>query len=504
MNLFLIIATIGTFTLVLTLTIMKYKAEIKGLRLSFQRLSQTFDDLDEQAKIIVKTDLELHKTQEELDKRLSALDALQKLSREINTPLDENEIFSNLSFELLNNIGFEKYMFLLFTKNDDLQIKRLFGFTEQEEKNLKNFFHIQIDLFNKLKKGGIVSSFNITVEHKRQLDKILETSDFVIAPILAQSKLLGLTVAGNHSPLYASAEGDSEIISILADQVGQAIENARLFEAVYRASHELEQKIQERTHQLTKALEHVKKVSKTKSEFISAVSHELRTPLTSIKGYASLLMAGKIGNVPDSVKERLAKINKHSDNLVALINNLLDISRIESGKANMKFKFQPLSSIIETIEDLLMPQLKEKKLSFQKNIPDDLPNIFVDASQLERVFINLVGNAIKFTPENGVITISATAKKYSIEVSIADTGIGLQKEDADKLFDEFYRVENEINETVKGTGLGLSLVKKIIEAHEGQIFVKSKIGEGTAFYFTLPTRDISSKTPVNDNNEVQH
>ena len=143
--------------------------------------------------------------------------------------------------------------------------------------------------------------------------------------------MLGIIFAGNRGDAFPVTEGDEELISILADQIGQAVENARLFEQVYRSSQALELKVQDRTKQLSSALEEVKKISKTKSEFISAVSHELRTPLTSIKGYAALLIAGKIGEIPDKVKERLEKINKHSDNLVKLINDLLDIARIESG-----------------------------------------------------------------------------------------------------------------------------------------------------------------------------
>lgn len=493
MNIFISSLISGAFLVALIIFI-KDQKEIKNLRLSFTKLSQSFEELDEQAKLIVKTDLELNKTQEELDKRIDGLDALQKLSRAINTTLDENEIFSRLSFDLLNSLGFEKYMFLLFSGKKDLQTKRLFNFSEKEKNSLHDFFNEHTELTAHLREGSVLSSLNISAEEKKQLSVILNTEDFVFAPILVQNSLLGLAVAGTHSPAYFLTEGDAEIISILADQLGQAIENARLFEEVYTSRQELEQNIQDRTRQLTEALERVQKINKTKSEFISAVSHELRTPLTSIKGYASILMAEKIGKIPDPVKERLEKINKHSDNLVSLINNLLDISRIESGKAELKFKFQSLTPVIEIIEDLLTPQLKEKNIIFQKHIASDLPEVYIDSSQIERVFINLVGNAIKFTPPEGIITISANIDGKSIVVSVSDTGIGLKKEDSEKLFDEFYRVENEINQNVKGTGLGLSLAKRIVEAHKGTIAVKSSFGEGTAFYFTLPTLNIQKES----------
>jgi two-component system, OmpR family, phosphate regulon sensor histidine kinase PhoR len=232
----------------------------------------------------------------------------------------------------------------------------------------------------------------------------------------------------------------------------------------------------------------VRRISKMKSDFVSAVSHELRTPLTSIKGYASILMTGKLGEVAEPIKDRLEKINKHSDGLVKLINDLLDISRIEAGRVEMKFEFHPLQQIVEAVADMLVPQLRDKKIELVQDIAPDLKPVFVDASQIERVFVNLANNAIKFTPAGGKITIKASDAGEFIQVDISDTGIGIAENDLEKIFEEFYRVSNPINETVQGTGLGLSLVKRIIEAHKGKIWVKSKVNSGTTFSFTVPKR----------------
>src|SRR5205814_1823106 len=140
-----------------------------------------------------------------------------------------------------------------------------------------------------------------------------------------------------------------------------AIENAQLFDKVFRSSQELEIKVKDRTKQLANALAQVEEINKKKTEFLSAVSHELRTPLTSIKGYAAILIAGKFGDIPAAVKERLAKINTHSDNLVSLINNLLDITRIESGRVEMHFSPQKTKTLLDNIADLLSPQLTAKE-----------------------------------------------------------------------------------------------------------------------------------------------
>jgi len=266
------------------------------------------------------------------------------------------------------------------------------------------------------------------------------------------------------------------------------LENANLFERIYRSRQELELNIQDRTKELAFALEQVKRVSKMKSEFVSAVSHELRTPLTSIKGYASLLIAGKIGQIPPEVKERLEKINKHSDNLVKLINDLLDVLRIESGRVEMHFDECNVLGLIEGIRDLLTPQAKEKNIQIKINVAPETPKIYVNVSQLERVFINLMGNALKFTPQNGTITVTAKPDKEFVLFEVIDTGIGIGPEEQTRLFTEFYRADNEINKNVKGTGLGLSLAKNIVQAHLGKISVKSKPQEGTTFYFTIPIK----------------
>jgi signal transduction histidine kinase len=211
--------------------------------------------------------------------------------------------------------------------------------------------------------------------------------------------------------------------------------------------------------------------------------------LTSIKGYAAILMAGKIGEIPAAVKERLAKINTHSDNLVSLINDLLDIARIESGRQEMKFGTYKIRNIVDNIADLLTPQINAKGVILHLRIPEGIEGLYVDASQVERVFINLLSNAIKFTPQNGTITIGVSPvleEGYGV-FSVSDTGIGIPASDVQKLFSEFFRVDNEINQNVKGTGLGLVLAKNIVQAHRGKMWVQSQVGIGTTFYFTLPT-----------------
>lgn len=471
---------------ILALVLMAKNEQIQQLKNSLSKLQRAFDELDEQAKLIVKTDLALNKTQEELDKKAASLYALHRVSRLISTTLDEKEIFRRINENTISELGFEKGILLVREASNELFPRVAVGYSESQIKDLVNYIR-QDELFSDcLKEGRNLFSLTIEASSKEKIAKKFAVSYFIITPILTQDGIIGLIFLGNSSGATTLSEGDDELISILASQIGQSLENARLFEEAFHAKLDLENKINERTKQLAAALDEVKGISKMKSDFISAVSHELRTPLTSIKGYASILMAGKLGTLPEAVKERLEKINKHSDSLVKLINDLLDISRIEAGKVEMKFEEASLNEIASSVVDLLQPQLREKEIELKTDLAQNLSQVLVDHSQVERVFINLLGNAIKFTPSGGGIKISARENHDSIEVIVADSGIGIAEQDLAKIFEEFYRVDNPLNQALKGSGLGLSLVKYIIEAHQGKIWAKSQLNKGSEFHFTLP------------------
>lgn len=463
--------------------------QIYQYEFALAKLKRSFNELDEQAKLIVKTDLELNKAQEISDKRLNGLEALQKISRLISTTLDESEIFHRLDQAFLTDLDFERALILEFDSERQMQERIVMGFSKEAVKFIITNLENDINLMGALKEGNTYSSANCPDQRRESIVRIFDTGHFIISPILTQNGIIGLVFVGNLSNVSPVTEGDDELISILASQIGQSLENARLFEEVYRSSQALESKVQERTHQLQEALKEVQEISKTKSDFISAVSHELRTPLTSIKGYAAILMDGKLGEIPEKVHQRLGKINTHSDNLVGLINNLLDISRIESGRVEMNFGKCALPNLVENVQDLLTPQMRDKSIEFKTEINPKIPTMQLDHSQIERVFINLVGNAIKFTPERGIISVTAQLSDSLVTCTVTDTGIGIPEEDIRRLFDEFYRVDNEINQNVKGTGLGLPLAKKIVEAHDGRMWVTSVVNQGTTFHFTLPIKD---------------
>jgi signal transduction histidine kinase len=339
-----------------------------------------------------------------------------------------------------------------------------------------------------LKKGGtlLVNRDLKQVKHEDILSDIFKTESFLTVPIVAKDEAVGFIFMGNISGYGKLTEGDTELLSVLASQIGTAIENSKLYTELFNSRQDLERRVKERTAELAKLNEELKKLNKMKSDFVSAVSHELRTPLTSIKGYASILMTGKLGEVTPVQKQRLEKIDKHSNNLVRLVNNMLDIARIESGKIQMVIKEASLKEMIDSAIDIVTPQAKEKNISIALNIKTKSDKIKADSGQIERVFVNLLSNAVKFTPEKGKITVSSKDKEGYVEFGVEDTGIGISEEDAKKVFEEFFRADNAMEQKIQGTGLGLSLVRKIVEAHKGKIWVQSKLGKGTKFSFTVP------------------
>ncbi len=308
-------------------------ATISRMNEAHEQLMRSFEDLDEQARLIVRTDLELNRAREEMVKRVDGLNSLQRTSRQMSQALNEDEIFQKIPPALFEDLGFSRALVAIMNDKNVLKPRLKVSFTDSQiESILKGF---EADPAFKAMIYSL-STNNTPTKTREKIALLFGAEYYILSPVPTQNGNIGFVFVGNGLNAPAVTQADEELITIFAGQMGQSIENALLFEKVFRSSQELEIKVTERTKELASALQKVNDVSKKKTEFISAVSHELRTPLTSIKGYAAILIAGKVGAVPDGVKERLIKINSHSDHLVGLINNLLDIARIESGKQEMK------------------------------------------------------------------------------------------------------------------------------------------------------------------------
>lgn len=224
---------------------------------------------------------------------------------------------------------------------------------------------------------------------------------------------------------------------------------------------------------------------RAKSEFISNVSHELRTPMTSINGYATLLRQEAVGPLGEKQKYFLDIIRRNANRLSLLINDLLDVSRIESGKVKLVLKEVQLADLAQQVVESLAVSAAEKDLSLTLDAPANLPPVRVDGGCITQVLTNLVGNAIAYT-ETGGIEVSLQVVADVVQVSVKDSGIGLSPEEMAHIFDRFYRADHTVVQANTGTGLGLSIVKIFVEMHGGRIWVESQPNEGATFSFILP------------------
>jgi len=223
-----------------------------------------------------------------------------------------------------------------------------------------------------------------------------------------------------------------------------------------------------------------------KSTFISAISHELKTPVAIIKGYASTLRREDAKWDEETVRESLAIIEEESDRLDRLINNLLEASRIQAGGLKLEMGDVWIPKLAEKVVDYFRRQTEIH--SFEIAFPPDFPVILADEERIREVLENLIGNAIKYSPQGGTIWIGGWAEPDKVTVYVADQGIGIPKEEQERIFERFYRVESGLKKRTKGVGLGLYICKAIIEAHGGRIWVESEPGKGSKFIFTLPRR----------------
>ncbi|MBL7068354.1 MAG: HAMP domain-containing histidine kinase [Candidatus Omnitrophica bacterium] len=233
-----------------------------------------------------------------------------------------------------------------------------------------------------------------------------------------------------------------------------------------------------------------KEVDKMKTEFISATSHELRTPLTAIKESVMLVLDGTAGKVSPQQIRFLNITRKNINRLAELINNLLDISKIESGRLKLKKELCSISGLVIYTVRSMKPLVRENRLKLKLDIPKALPKVYCDHDRVEQVLLNFVDNAAKYTPAGGNINIKASElvvkKKRFMQISVRDTGIGIAKKDIPKLFIRFEQLDKSLTRRPGGAGLGLAICRKLIEMHGGRVWVDSRPGGGSIFSFTLP------------------
>jgi signal transduction histidine kinase len=284
-------------------------------------------------------------------------------------------------------------------------------------------------------------------------------SDLLIVPAIREGETLALIgVLRHHGAFGKEAE---DFLVRLAERAAGAIENTQLYQTAQQAD-------------------------ESKSQFITIVTHELKIPMTSIRGYADLIRQGTVGPVTDQQIQFLDTIRNNVDRMAELVSDLSDISRIDTGRIKVELEAASISEYLRETVANLRPQFESKRQQVQIEVESDLPMIKVDRARLVQILTNLLGNANKYTPEEGSITIIGTREGPVLRVAVQDTGIGLSEAEQAQLFSQFFRSEQPEAREQVGWGLGLYVTRRLLELMDGEIGVESSLGEGSTFWFTLP------------------
>jgi signal transduction histidine kinase len=338
---------------------------------------------------------------------------------------------------------------------------------------------VTVELIERLKEVGLVRIHPTGTPHVATVDdgtqsahvlKLIERegfTDLILVPLAAKDRHLGLLC-------FLSRPGepvrDTKLTALasLSSQLAVALRNIQYNE-------ELAQKNEELTH-----------LDQLKSDFMATMSHELRTPLTSVIGYSDMLLSGVTGELNERQTNFVSSILKNGESLLNLINDVLDLTKIEAGRLELNLEAVDLRSALLGVLPVVKPRAADKRIKVSTYLPTDVPPVIADPAKFNQVLLNLLTNAIKYTHENGNVSVEARSQDGFIEIWVTDTGIGIGQEDIDRIFQRFTQVDSSASRSQGGTGLGLAITKELVELHGGRIRVQSKLGKGSSFIFTMP------------------
>lgn len=421
----------------------------------------------------------------ELARSLYQLNVMYDTSSQIAGTLDKQKLIDVMKEGFERSISFAMCAILL-VSNDDIQliISSLHPVSERLEAAIKlrmmlNYRNLFFD--RRCPFDFAVDDIRVSRSSKHSdgtFDIKIVDFDTLFSPISTADKFFGLVEVFREEKF---SHEDATCFQTLVKQVSLPLESATLYEELQNTNKKLE------------------KLEQLKSEFISIVSHELRTPLTAIKNSLNIILSGKSGEIPSAMANFLNMASRNVSRLAGIINDLLDLSKIEAGKLEYRFEKFEIKTPLDNVCGTFISMAQEKNITLDFDIQPDLSPCYGDLDRIEQVLSNLVSNAIKFTQENGNIKISAkdaviediekcppNLKEGYIKISVKDTGIGISSEDIPKVFDKFQQIESALVRKVGGTGLGLSIARQLIEDHRGCIWAESEVGLGSEFSFLLP------------------
>ncbi len=437
----------------------------------FGELSDSKDKLEEYSRTLEQ---KVEVRTQELARSVEELKALGEVSQAVSSTLDLQKVLATIVAHAADLSGAES--------------GAIYEFNEpSEEFQLRATHRMSEELIQAIREGGVklgetalgwagvnreaVQIPDILEEPTYPTSEIMKQEGFralLAVPLFREDRLIGGLVVRRRAPGQFQKE-TVDLLQTFATQSALAIQNARLFREIEAKGRELEI------------------ASKHKSDFLANMSHELRTPLNAILGYTELILDKIYGDVPENIQEVLERVEKNGRHLLGLINDVLDLSKIEAGQLVLSLDDYSMKEVVHTVFTSVESLAAEKNLELKVSVAPEVAQGKGDHQRISQVFLNLVGNAIKFT-EAGEVRVEATASDDTFVISVSDTGPGLSEADQQMIFEEFHQADGSSTRKKGGTGLGLSIARRIVEMHGGRIWVESTEGKGSTFWFTLPVR----------------
>lgn len=459
--------------------------EVGQLARTFNRMTQFLKERDLAISAHIQT----------ITKQVKQLTTLNQAGTAITSTLDLDEILTLVLHLLVENLGFTRMLLMLYDRDRGLAFAgRAAGVppdVEQAARELeipvRDDRSLQAEL---LLRGKPVLVDDVAMVADRIHPPLLTMArqvgliSFICAPLKSKQRILGFIGADRGT--QTCTQDDLDLLMTIANNIGVAIDNALAYQQLGQLTQTLEQRVEERTQALQTANQKLRELDLLKSAFVSIVSHELRTPMTSIKGYVENMLDGLAGGLSEKQLYYLTRVKYNVERLTRMINELLDLTRIEAGQVEMHLSPIAIPELVNDVLEGFQASLLEKPLTIRQDYPAAFPTIRGDRDKLQQVLTNLVQNAVKFTPAGGEIRINVQVRDDGfVEFSVADTGCGISPHEIHRVFDKFYRGES-IPSEARGAGLGLAITKSLVELHGGRIWVDSIPGQGSRFTFTLP------------------
>ena len=428
-------------------------------------------------------------------RQVTQLTTLNQTSAAITSTLDQDRLMSMVLQLLIDNLGFTRMvLFLLDSERRVASLGQIAGVPPEIERAAREIvIPVRDD-------GGIAAEMLIygkpvlvtdleSVSHRLSpgalpLVQQLKLVSFVGVPLRSQQRILGYLGADRGAQLCN--QEDLDLLMTVGSHVAVAIDNAKAYSELESLTQSLESRVVERTQELQNVNERLQDHDRRRSKFVSVASHELRTPMTSIKGFVENMLDGLTGQLSDRQQHYLQRVKHNVERLTRIINQLLDWSRIDVGRIELKPEPVSIREFVGDVVESFQTLAAEKSLTLQIAACGDLPLVLADRDKLEQILWNLIGNAVKFTPQGGQVTVEfALRRDRFVEVCILDTGCGIAPHELSKVFNEFSKVESSIPSS-QGAQLGLFITKSLVKLHRGEIWVESQLGVGSRFYFTVP------------------